>query len=142
MSTLTLFILPSTGNYNVDRKVLDNLTFFGDWPDVRILDHPDFNKAAEACETDWFFFLYDNESIDDSIKKGLVMFMDQQEHNAISFYKEVINKEGIKIYQEGIRLYQKDVRMRSDVLLPEDGQDINILRSLDGFIREDSNHAL
>jgi len=138
MKDLTVFILPSNGNYPNSLFIgkISKMMFNCGFAFFFNTDCENSDQVSKLVKmTTWYMIVYDNEIITPPLIRGMKNLLQSLNYDVYSILKREINTE--KIY-EAPRIYRSWIKLQEGSLLPVHSDFIRYERVLDGFIIDDS----
>jgi len=134
---LTVIVVKSSSEGDVQR-LTDSFTKQMDENDVsieidlhKVQRIPEINKIEKKGE--WMIVLFDNEFIDQRLKRSLATFMAHKTYDLYVIMKRTQGPKG-RVVTEAPRLFKKDVYFSRDSLIPDDCENLTTERILNGWI--------
>jgi len=86
----------------------------------------------KSKQNEWYAVIYDDEYIDEPLKEGLKVFIEQSPVDVL-----VLGKKGDGKYSKAPRLFRRDVKISKDSLLPE-SPGIEFETVLNGWVHDNN----
>lgn len=127
---INVFIIRSGRATDHDlEKAIDSVKPFAD----QITQLKDLHEFKHDDSFQWNFFIYDNERVQKALAKAMEIYRYRIEMDGFSFFKRVGSMQRMFVAP---RMFKERIDINPNTLLPE-GDNLNIERTLDGFIIED-----
>ena len=129
--SLTIFILPSDGEGNVN-KLIDSL---GDIPNhIKILSHRELEKEAQKVSTDWFGYFFLDECLQNELRDAIPVFLKCTDKECLTLFRRHMHEDSKPSYSQAPRIFMRHVKMKGTQ--PSKEMEYSYERVLDGFIED------
>jgi len=125
---LTLFIVQSRADRLDPSPAVES---FHDLAD-EIYFVPDIHEINDKTKrNEWYAVIYDDEYIDDPLKEGLKVFVDQSGADVL-----ILGKKSKDRYFKSPRLFRNNIKLSDKSLMPEAGNLHNYETVLNGWVHD------
>ena len=123
---ITLFIVQGCADAKDPKESIDS---FGKMASEvhQVASLKEINSTDRA--NDWYAVLYDNERIDEQLKEGLKVFIEQTDADVLVLFK----KAGERAFRSP-RLFRRNITLKDGTLMPE--QDAKFETVLNGWVHD------
>jgi len=127
---LTLFVVQSRADKLDSTRTLDS--FHGLVDEIYFV--PSIHEINEKTKrNEWYAVIYDDEYIDEPLKEGLKVFIEQCDVDVL-----VLGKKGKDKIFKAPRLFRQAVKISKDSLLPDNSDAITFETVLNGWVYDNN----
>ena len=131
MKPLTVYIMDGDKNHLPLATIMNS---FDDYvEEFTLMPNRDLASAVDNCQTDWYMYLFDNETLSEGLRKALPILMESNFDGWVMLERQT-NDEGQIVYGRSPRLFKRDIKLKG--MVPLNVDELLVEKVLDGFLEQ------